>query len=116
MYLSPGFTSSQFPLTASKPFFVQGKTKKRKALLDKSPLRSNHQSLNTILQSPNLSHQIARLVRRDARRNHRATDATGASEGDFARHVDVRHVFVFGQEGKMQEDGEGGCIYFWFGF
>ena len=50
----------------------------------------------------NLPHQIAALVRRDTRGDDSSGDACRTPECYFAWYVDVRDVFVFTEEWKVQ--------------
>lgn len=51
-------------------------------------------------------HQVAPLVRGDARGDDGPADATGAAERRLARHVHVGDVLVLAQQGQVQHDGE----------
>ena len=55
---------------------------------------SDHQSLHVILQRLDLAHQVAGLVRRDARRYHRTTHSTRPSQRDLAGDVNVGHILI----------------------
>ena len=70
----------------------------------------DHESLDSILQLPNLRHQIAALIRGDARGNHRPAHTTGTSQRSLAVHINIGDVLVLGKEGQVQEDSEWGGI------
>ena len=53
-----------------------------------------------------LFRSITGLVGSNAGRDHGTADTAGPSQRHLARHIDVRHVLVLGEEREMQEDGE----------
>lgn len=53
------------------------------------------QSLDLVLESPDLAHQVGRLVGGDAAGDDSAGDTAGTSEGHLGRDIDVRDVLVF---------------------
>lgn len=57
-----------------------------------------HQPFHLVFQAPDLSHQLAPLVAGDTSSDDGSTDAAGSPQRSLARHIDVRHVFVFAQE------------------
>lgn len=70
----------------------------------------DEKSLNLILQTPNLSLQLRRLVGGDRGRDNSAGHATGTTKGDLRGDENVGDVLVFAEEWKMKEDFEGGGI------
>lgn len=74
------------------------------------PTASDQESLDLIFQGPDLAHEVAGLVRRDARGDDGATDAAGSSERHLGRHVHVRHVLVLGEQRQMEQDGQRGRV------
>jgi hypothetical protein len=70
----------------------------------------DHQSLDLVLQSPDLVHQITGRVGGDASTNDSPRHTTGSSESSLAGHVNVWDVLVFAQERKMEENSEGSGV------
>lgn len=70
----------------------------------------DHQSLDLVLQVPNLAHQIRSLVGGDACRDDCTTDATCSSESHLTRDVDVWYVLVFGEKRQVEKDGKRSSI------
>lgn len=70
----------------------------------------DHQSLDLVLESADLVHEIGRLVGGDAGRDDGAGHAAGAAERGLGGNVDVWHVLVLAEEGKVEEDGERGGV------
>lgn len=66
----------------------------------------DHESLDLILQAPDLVHQVAGLVGGDASSDDCSADATGATKGGLGWNVDVGHVLVLTEERQVQEDGQ----------
>lgn len=60
------------------------------------PCRSSldHQTLDLVLDRPDLAHEIARFVGRNGGGNDCAADAAGAAERHFARDIDVRNLWL----------------------
>jgi hypothetical protein len=69
--------------------------------------RLDHQSLDLVLEGADLVHEIGRLVGGDGGSDDGAGDAAGAAERRLGGDVDVGHVLVLAEEGKVQQDGEG---------
>lgn len=72
----------------------------RKQNLDEKPL-------NLVLQGPNLSLQLGRLIRGDRGRDDSAGNTAGTPKGDFRGDKDVGYVLVLAEEREMEEDLEG---------
>jgi hypothetical protein len=70
----------------------------------------DHQSLDLVLESADLVHEIRRLVGGDAGRDDGAGHTAGAAERGLGGDVDVWHVLVLAEEGKVEEDGERGGV------
>lgn len=70
----------------------------------------DHQSLDLVLESADLVHEIRRLVGGDAGRDDGAGDTAGAAERGLGGNVDIWHVLVLAEEGKVEEDGERGGV------
>ena len=54
----------------------------------------NHEPLDLILQTPNLPHQITRLISRDTRRDNCPANTTSSSQRRFGRYIDVRNTII----------------------
>lgn len=83
----------------------------------RNPSRSQYQtdcldsqSLNLVLQSADLAHQVGGLVGGDGGSNNGAGDTTSTAKGDLRGDVDVGSVLVLGQERNVQEDGQRGGV------
>lgn len=70
----------------------------------------DHQSLDLVLESADLVHEIRRLVGGDAGRDDGAGHTTGAAKSGLGGNVDVWDVLVLAEEGKVEEDGERGGV------
>jgi len=57
----------------------------------------DHESLNFVLQTPNLPHQITRLVRRDTCRYDGSADTTCPAKRGLRGNVDIWDVLVLTQ-------------------
>lgn len=72
---------------------------------------SDHQPFYGILQRPNLAHQVAGIIRCDACRYDCTTNAARSTQRNFAWNVDVGHVFIFREQGEMEENSQRSCIW-----
>lgn len=70
----------------------------------------DHESLNLVLDGPDLAHEVTSLVGGDASRDHGAGHTSRTTQRKLAGHVDVGHVLVLSQEGQMEQDGERGGV------
>lgn len=75
----------------------------RKQNLDEKPL-------NLVLQGPNLSLQLRRLIGGDRGRDDSAGNTAGTPKGDLRGDKNVGDVLVFAEEREMEEDLEGGGV------
>lgn len=71
------------------------------------PSALDGQSLDLVLQSPDLAHQVGSLVAGDGSGDNGAGDTAGTAEGDLGGNVDVGRVLVLSQEGDVQKNGQG---------
>ena len=87
----------------------------------------DHEPLDLVLQSPDLTHQFTSLIRGDAGTDDSPADPTCAAQADFAWNVDVRNVFIcaarqsssitrkieaptFAQEREVQDNRKRRCV------
>ena len=70
----------------------------------------DHESLNLVLDGPDLAHEITSLVGGDTGRDHRTRHTSGPTQGKLAGDVDVGDVLVLSQEGQVEQDGERGGV------
>ena len=70
----------------------------------------DHESLNLVLDGPDLAHQITSLVGSDTGRDHRTRHTSGPTQGKLAGDVDVGDVLVLSQERQVEQDGERGGV------
>ncbi len=62
----------------------------------------NQQTLDLILNCPNLVLQLRMFVASDRGGDDGASDTTSAAEGDFAGDKDVWDVLIFAQQGQVE--------------
>jgi hypothetical protein len=65
---------------------------------------SDNHIADLIPQLVDLRRQFTRPVRRDTGSNHRSAYTTRTPKSDFARHIDVRAVLIFGEKGYWEDD------------
>lgn len=70
----------------------------------------DHESLDLVLDGPDLAHEVTGLVGGDAGCDHGAGHTSRTTQRKLAGHVDVGHVLVLSQEGQMEQDGERGGV------
>jgi hypothetical protein len=87
--------------------FILSLTTRRHPDGERSSISLNGESLNLVLESIDGLGQIATLVGVDGSGDNGAADTAGATKGHLGRNVDVGDVLVFGEERKMENDGEG---------
>jgi hypothetical protein len=88
---SPAHFAADPPLKASPPLRVA------------RTISDNHIA-DLIPQLVDLRRQFTRPVRRDTGSNHRSAYTTRTPKRDFARHIDVRAVLIFGEKGYWEDD------------
>ena len=66
----------------------------------------DHETLDLVLESADLVHEIRRLVGGDRGGDDGAGDTAGAAKSGLGWHVDVWHVLVLAQEWEVQENGQ----------
>lgn len=64
------------------------------------------ETLDLVLEGPDLLHEVGGLVGGDRASNDGARDTAGTAERHLARDVDVGDVLVLAKEGQVQQDGE----------
>lgn len=68
--------------------------------------RLDLQTLDFVLESPDLAHEVGRLVRGNRSGNDSASDTAGAAKSHLGGDVDVGHVLVLAEKRQVQEDSE----------
>lgn len=68
--------------------------------------RLDHQSLDLVLKSTDLVHEIGCLVGGDGGGDDGAGDTAGASESGLGWNVDVWDVLILAEEWEVEEDGQ----------
>jgi len=74
------------------------------------PMSLDHESLDLVLQSSNLVHQITGLVGGDACSDNCSANTTSSAQSCLRWDIDVWAVLVLRQKWEMEKDGEGGGV------
>ena len=72
--------------------------------------RLDLQTLDLVLESADLAHQVGRLVGGDRAGDDGAGDTAGATESHLGGDVDVWHVLVLAKKRQVEKNGEWGGI------
>lgn len=75
-----------------------------------NPNDLDHESLNLILQAPDLVHEITGLVGGDASGDDGSADTASTAESGLRWDVDVGDVLVLAEQRQVQQDGEGSGV------
>jgi hypothetical protein len=73
-------------------------------------LRLDLETLDLVLEGPDLAHEVRGFVGRDGAGDDGPGDTTCAAQSHLGGNVDVGHVLVFAKEGKMQKNRQRGGV------